>query len=88
MSNNLQMPFQDIVGEDSPVQQALKHLRILADEKPMPNANSDQSRSASALVLTHLLGLCDSAIAVVIIPLQLQCFAPLRMPPIVWLQLP
>ncbi|ACV64580.1 hypothetical protein Dtox_3886 [Desulfofarcimen acetoxidans DSM 771] len=60
MSNNLQMPFQDIVGEDSPVQQALRHLRILADEKPMPNANSDQSRSASALILTHLLGLCDS----------------------------
>lgn len=60
MSNNLQMPFQDIIGENSPVQQALKHLRILADEKPMPNANSDQSKSASALILTHLLGLCNS----------------------------
>ncbi|TEB06477.1 hypothetical protein Psch_00004 [Pelotomaculum schinkii] len=60
MSNNLQMPFQDIVGENSPVQQALKHLRILADEKPMPNANTDQSRSVSALILTHILGLFDS----------------------------
>lgn len=61
MSNHLQMPFQDIVGDNSPVQQALKHLRILADEKPMPNANTDQSRSASILILTHLLGLCDGA---------------------------
>lgn len=60
MGNNLQMPFQDIDGKDSPIQQALKHLRIFADEKPMPNANSDQSRSASALILTHLLALCDS----------------------------
>jgi hypothetical protein len=56
VSNNLQMPFQDIVGKDSSVQQALKHLRILADEKPMPNANTDQSKSVSALILTHILG--------------------------------
>lgn len=61
MSNNLQIPFQGIVGEDSPVQQALKNLRILADEKPIPNANTEQSRSVSALILTHILGLCDSA---------------------------
>lgn len=60
MSNNLQMPFQDIVGESSPVQQALKLLRIFAGEKPMPNANTNQAKSMSALILTHILGLCDS----------------------------
>lgn len=60
MSNSLQIPFQEIVGERSPVQQTLKHLRAWADEKPMPNVNTNQSRSASALILTHLLGLCDS----------------------------
>lgn len=62
MSNNLQMPFQDIVGEDSSVQQVLKLLHILlADEKPMPNANTNQAKFMSALILTHILGLCDSA---------------------------
>lgn len=61
MSDHLQMPFQDIVGKNSPVQQALKHLRTLTDEKPMPNANTEQSRSASVLILIHLLGLCDGA---------------------------
>lgn len=59
MSNYLQMPYQDIIGENSPVQKALKYLRVFADEKPMPNANTTQSRSASALILTHLLALCD-----------------------------
>lgn len=59
MRNHLQMPYQDIAGASSPVQQAIKYLRNLADEKPMPKANSSQSRSASALILTHLLGLCD-----------------------------
>ena len=59
MSNYLQMPYQDIIGENSLVQKALKYLRVFADEKPMPNANTTQSRSASALILTHLLALCD-----------------------------
>ncbi|AKG33313.1 hypothetical protein [Paenibacillus durus] len=61
MSNYLQIPFQDLIGEKSPVQQALKCLRSMADKKPMPNANTDQSKSAVTLLLTHLLGLCDSA---------------------------
>jgi hypothetical protein len=42
MSNYLQMPYQDIIGENSPVQKALKYLRVFADEKPMPNANTIQ----------------------------------------------
>lgn len=60
MNNHLQMPYQDIIGENSPVQQAMKRLRLFAKEKPMPNANTIQSRSTSALILTHILGLCDS----------------------------
>lgn len=60
-TNHLQMPYRDLVGEKSPVQQALKLFRSLAHEKPMPNANTIESKSVSALILTHLLGLCDSA---------------------------
>ncbi|MNO25525.1 hypothetical protein D3C76_153650 [compost metagenome] len=60
-TNNLQMPYQDLIGEKSPVQKTLKLLRLLAHEKPMPNASTSESKSASALIMTHLLGLCDSA---------------------------
>lgn len=59
MNDHLQLPYQDIVGESSPVQQALRCFRAIAKEMPMPNANTEQSRSAAALILTHLLGLCD-----------------------------
>lgn len=52
--------MKDVIGESSPVQQFLKQLRAWANDKPMPNANTEQSRSASVLILVHLLGLCDS----------------------------
>lgn len=61
MSNQLQKPFSDIVGEESPVQKMLKLAWHFAEIKPETIANTVESKSASALILTHLLGLMDSA---------------------------
>lgn len=61
MSNQLQLPYQDVVGSESPVQKAIKLLRDIANEKPITIANTEASKSASALILVHLLGLMDAA---------------------------
>lgn len=61
MSNHLQKPFSDIIGEKSPIQKAVKLAWQFAENKPETVANTAESRTASALILTHLLGLMDSA---------------------------
>lgn len=61
MSNQLQKPFSDIIGEKSPVQKMQKIAWHFADVKPETVANTVESKSASALILTHLLGLMTSA---------------------------
>lgn len=61
MSNQLQKPFSDIIGENSPVQRMIKLAWHFAEIKPETVANTIESKSASALILTHLLGLMDSA---------------------------
>lgn len=60
MSNQLQKPFSDIIGEKSPVQKMLKLAWHFAEAKPETVANTIESKSASALILTHLLGLMTS----------------------------
>lgn len=57
MSNQLQKPFSDIIGEKSPVQKMLKIAWHFAEVKPETVANTVESKSACALILTHLLGL-------------------------------
>lgn len=61
MSNQLQQPFADIIGDRSPVQQAIKLCRQLLKDKPETIAGTIESKSTAALILTHLLGLMDSA---------------------------
>lgn len=61
MSNQLQKPFSDIIGETSPIQKMLKFAWHFAEAKPETVANTIESKSASALILTHLLGLLTSA---------------------------
>lgn len=61
MRNQLQKPFSDIIGGNSPVQRMLKIAWYFAEIKPETVANTIESKSASALILTHLLGLVDSA---------------------------
>ena len=61
MSNQLQKPFSDIIGEKSPVQRMLKLAWHFTEIKPETVANTTESKSASALILTHLLGLMESA---------------------------
>ncbi|MCC8022837.1 MAG: hypothetical protein LIO46_03525 [Clostridiales bacterium] len=60
MSNQLQNPFSDIVGESSPVQRAIKLIWELVSISPSTKANTAQSKSNSVLILTHLLGLMGS----------------------------
>ena len=61
MSNHLQHPFQDVVGDKSPVQQGIKTLWRLVETQPLTKAATEQSRLNAALVFTHLLGLMNSA---------------------------
>lgn len=61
MSNQLQKPFSDIIGEKSLVQRMLKLAWHFTEIKPETVANTTESKSASALILTHLLGLMESA---------------------------
>ena len=61
MSNQLQKPFTDIIGNRSPVQQAIKLCRKLLKDKPETIGGTIESKSAAALILTHLLGLMESA---------------------------
>lgn len=61
MSNRLQKPFSDIIGEKSPVQKMIKLAWHFAEIKPETVANTIESKLASALILTHLLGLMESA---------------------------
>lgn len=60
MSNQLQKPFSDIIGKKSPIQKALKLAWEFVEVKPDTSANTVESKSTSALILTHLLGLMDS----------------------------
>lgn len=61
MSNRLQQPFTDIIGNRSPGQQAIKLCWQLLKDKPETIGGTMESKSASALILTHLLGLIESA---------------------------
>lgn len=61
MSNQLQPPFSDIIGKESPVQQAIKLCWKLVDVKPETTGGTNESKLSSALILTHLLGLMESA---------------------------
>ena len=61
MSNHLQKPFKDIVGNSSPVQKTIKIIKYIIEEKPLTKAKTKNSQSSSALVLTHLMGLMNSA---------------------------
>lgn len=61
MSNQLQQPFTDIIGNSSPVQQAIKLCWQLLKDKPETIGGTIESKSAAALILTHLLGLMESA---------------------------
>lgn len=61
MSNQLQSPFLDIIGRKSPVQQAIKLCWQLINDKPETVSGTKESKSSSALILTHLLGLMESA---------------------------
>lgn len=61
MSNQLQKPFSNIIGGESPVQKMVKLAWHFAEIKPKTIANTVESKSSSALILTHLLGLMDSA---------------------------
>ncbi len=61
MGNMLQAPFSDIVGETSPIQKTIKIFWKLAVEKPETTAGTMESKSSAALILTHLLGLMDTA---------------------------
>lgn len=56
MSNQLQFPFSDIIGSKSPVQQAIKLCWQLINDKPETVSETKESKSSSALILTHLLG--------------------------------
>lgn len=60
MSNQLQQPFADIIGNRSPVQQAIKLCWQLLKDKPETIGKTIESKSAAALILTHLLGLVQS----------------------------
>ena len=60
MSNQLQFPFSDIIGSKSPVQQAIKLCWQLINDKPETVSETKESKSSSALILTHLLGLMES----------------------------
>ena len=61
MSNQLQLPFSDIIGRKSPVQQAIKLCWQLINDRPETVSGTKESKSSSALILTHLLGLMESA---------------------------
>lgn len=61
MSNQLQSPFSDIIGRKSPVQQALKLCWRLINDKPETVSGTKESKSSAVLILTHLLGLMESA---------------------------
>lgn len=61
MSNQLQQPFIDIIGNRSPVQQTIKLCWQLLKDKPETIGGTIESKSAAALILTHLLGLMESA---------------------------
>ena len=61
MSNQLQSPFLDIIGRKSPVQQAIKLCWQLINDKPGTVSGTKESKLSSALILTHLLGLMESA---------------------------
>ena len=61
MSNQLQQPFIDIIGNRSPVQQTIKLCWQLVKDKPETIGGTIESKSAAALILTHLLGLMESA---------------------------
>lgn len=61
MSNQLQRPFTDVIGNASPVQQAIELCWQLLKDKPETIGGTIESKSAAALILTHLLGLMGSA---------------------------
>lgn len=61
MSNRLQQPFTDIIGNRSPVQQVIELCWQLLKDKPETIGGTIESKSAAALILTHLLGLMESA---------------------------
>lgn len=61
MNKQLQPPFSGIVGASSPVQKTIKLIWKLVADCPSTTANTKQSESNSALILTHLLGLLESA---------------------------
>ena len=58
--NSLQPPFSDIVGENSPVQKAIKMIWEIFANHPLPNNKSIASQSAAEQIVLHLLGTMNS----------------------------
>ena len=61
MSNQLKLPFSDIVGESSPVQKTIKLAWAIIAVSPTTKASTNASKLNTVLILTHLLGLMESA---------------------------
>ncbi len=61
MSNQLQPPFLDRIRKESQVQHAIKLCWELVNVKPKTTGGTNESKSSSALILTHLLGVMESA---------------------------
>lgn len=60
MNCNMQIPMEDIVGANSPVQKALKIMKKIAVDNPVPLAG-EAAHSPASLIYVHLISLMDSA---------------------------
>ena len=58
--NNLKAPFTEVVGNGSPVQQAIKMIWNMFAASPMPDNGSVISRDAAKAIMLHLLGTLNS----------------------------
>jgi len=60
MQDNLSLPFSEVVGNSSPVQQAIKLVWEIFAVSPMPNNQSEKSRLTAKTIMLHMLGTMNS----------------------------
>lgn len=61
MNKRLSRPFDNIIGESSPARKAIRLLQKIVADKPYTILHDDSSRSASVLILLHILDLMEAA---------------------------
>lgn len=61
MDEILSKPFDNIISESSPVRETIKILKKIIVDKPYTILHDNHSRSASVLILLHILDLMEAA---------------------------